>query len=76
MSPATTEPAEEHLAQNKESERLPKGDCVPSKQPRHQPVPQAHNDEAQECASNRRQQGKLDSTHHPISSHFIVLILS
>jgi hypothetical protein len=54
------EAAKENLAEQKQAERLPESDCVPSEDRRHQNIPQALHDEAkydaadddEECDSN------------------------
>jgi hypothetical protein len=44
---ATMKSAEQNLAQDDQSQRLPVADQFQSKEPRHQPVPQTHDDETQ-----------------------------
>src|SRR5215471_7168552 len=46
-SPATSKAAEENLAEDQDADGLPERDPMPAEKRRHEPIPEAHDDEAE-----------------------------
>src|SRR6185437_4558932 len=49
---AAMEPAKQNLREDQQSQPLPVGDGVQAENPRHQPIPQVHDDEAEDRRGN------------------------
>jgi hypothetical protein len=80
MAPASTEAAEKQLAEKEESHGLPKIDGMPAKDLRRQPVPQSHDQEAEERKPGYHHQRHLQDAPHDARDPFVIhgssLILS
>jgi hypothetical protein len=66
MAPAAAKPAEENLAENKESQSLPEVDGVPSENRRHQPVPQSHYKKAKKRETGNHHHHNSQNSRGPV----------
>src|SRR5437868_709429 len=74
-SAAATEAAEQDLAQDQNSHRLPEGDHTQAEKRRHQPVPEAHDHVAgqrqEQHGCGNGEEGELHHSSDFVSSHFL-----
>src|SRR6266581_1192891 len=68
-SRAAAEAAEQDLAEDQQPKRLPVANGMQAKQGRHEPIPQAHNDQAKDGCEDDRKQSEPYSSQDSIAFH-------
>ncbi len=76
MAVAAAEAAEQEFAQEEQTHGLPVADLVQAKQGRHEPVPQPHDDKAQENGECQCDHREFQYPNKPIWSHKFTFMCS